>query len=166
MSLFLSGSSFLVPFQQQDMEWLDKILAGEKNLEIRGAQCPHIGWVSFASTGHGMIRCRAKFGPSHPLTEEEHRQHAVAVASMGYKNPWAWPIEALELVEPPIQSHLKLAAQPSNGLPVRVGKHCTRRLHARSRTQPRPPTQMRLCEGSRCENKEIYACKYLSSKLW
>ena len=83
-------------------EWLDKILAGEKNLEIRGAKCPHIGWVSFASTGHGMIRCRAKFGPSHPLKEEEHRQHAVAVASMGYKNPWAWPIEALELVEPPI----------------------------------------------------------------
>ena len=84
-------------------EWLDKILAGQKTLEIRGSKCPHTGWVSIASTGQGMIRCRAKLGPSHPLTEEEHRQHAVAVRSMGYKNPWAWPIEALEMVEPPIR---------------------------------------------------------------
>jgi hypothetical protein len=84
-------------------EWLDKILAGQKTLEIRGSKCPHTGWVSIASTGQGMIRCRAKLGPRHPLTEEEHRQHAVAVRSMGYKNPWAWPIEALEMVEPPIR---------------------------------------------------------------
>jgi hypothetical protein len=37
-------------------EWLQKILAGEKTLEIRGSKCPHTGWVSFATTGEQKIR--------------------------------------------------------------------------------------------------------------
>lgn len=110
-------------------EWLQQILVGQKTTEIRGARCPHSGWVSIASTGERMIRCRARLGASRLLSAEEMVEHEVAVKAMGYKQSWAWPIEDVELVEPPIAIPPRVAQGAaqwtartrSSGSPATVG---------------------------------------------
>ena len=83
--------------------WLDKILMGAKHLEIRGSPCPHVGWVSLATTGSQQVMCRVRFGPSRALTAVEEDDNREALAATGYARPWAWPIEEMQLLPQPVQ---------------------------------------------------------------
>lgn len=83
--------------------WLQQIIEGKKDLEIRGGKCPHVGWISLASTGTRLIMCRAKLGMSYPLTQADKERYAKEISDLGYKTPWGWPIEEVKLLTRPFQ---------------------------------------------------------------
>lgn len=115
-------------------EWLHLVAAGAKTLEIRGARCPHEEWVSLASTGQQEVICRVKLGPGHPLTDSHRRNNADAVEATGYATPWAWPIEALELLPAPMKIPPSVARGPCSGSLVNGGRPSI------SRRQPQDPS--------------------------
>ena len=85
-------------------EWLSLIVSGTKTLEIRGRRCPHEGsWISLASTRQQEVVCCARMGLCHPLTDAERVANAEAVKATKYPTPWAWPIEALDVLSAPVK---------------------------------------------------------------
>ena len=58
---------------------------------------------SLASTGQKEVVCRAKIGFCHPLTDAERVENAEAVKATKYPTPWAWPIEALDVLSAPVK---------------------------------------------------------------
>ena len=83
-------------------QWVDKILTGEKDWEIRGCATARRGWIHFAESKAGgtlvgrarLVDCirvpKAKF-------KNHARRHCVAnVADVPYKNIFAWVFEDAE----------------------------------------------------------------------
>jgi hypothetical protein len=81
--------------------WLDKILTGEKTLEIRGCQHHFEGPVNLLESRTGRVRATATLGVPRPLTPEESVENKEAIETMRYKRPWAWPLmDVVALAEP------------------------------------------------------------------
>jgi len=82
--------------------WLDKILAGEKDWEIRGCATARRGWIHPAeSRAGGTLVGRARLVDCIPIpraTFNSHvRRHCVRnVADVPYKNIFAWVFEDAE----------------------------------------------------------------------
>ena len=88
--------------------WLDKILDGEKDWEIRSALTRHRGWVHFAQSGStGKLMGRARLVGCHQLLSDEefeshvHRHCVVKRSSVPYKKVFAWVLEQAERFEKP-----------------------------------------------------------------
>ena len=83
-------------------QWVDKILAGEKDWEIRGCATARRGWVHFAeSKACGTLVGRARLADCIRVpraTSNSHvRRHCVAnVAGVPYKSIFAWVFEDAE----------------------------------------------------------------------
>ena len=92
--------------------WLDKILAGEKDWEIRGCSTTRRGWVHFAeSKGGGKLVGRARLVdcikiPKDKFQSHAHRHQVTNVADVPYKCIFAWVFEDAErFTEPFGYSH-------------------------------------------------------------
>ena len=88
--------------------WLDKILDGEKDWEIRSSRTRHRGWVHFAQSGStGKLMGRARLVGCHQLLSDEefeshvHRHCVVKRSSVPYKKVFAWVLEQAERFEKP-----------------------------------------------------------------
>jgi hypothetical protein len=87
--------------------WLDKILDGEKDWEIRSSRTRHRGWVFFAqskATGQSFGRARLVdcFELSADTFEAHAHRHCVAAwSSLTYKRAFAWVLEQAERFEKP-----------------------------------------------------------------
>jgi hypothetical protein len=83
-------------------QWVDKILAGEKDWEIRGSATARRGWIHFAeSKAGGTLVGRARLMDCIRVpkaTFNSHvRRHCVRnVADVPYKNIFAWVFEDAE----------------------------------------------------------------------
>ena len=83
-------------------QWIDKILAGEKDWEIRGSATARRGWIHFAeSKAGGTLVGRARLVDCIPVpkaTFNSHvRRHCVRnVADVPYKSIFAWVFEDAE----------------------------------------------------------------------
>ena len=83
-------------------QWIDKILAGEKDWEIRGSATARRGWIHFAeSKAGGTLVGRARLVGCIRIpkaTFKSHvRRHCVRhVADVPYKNIFAWVFEDAE----------------------------------------------------------------------
>ena len=83
-------------------QWIDKILAGEKDWEIRGCATARRGWIHFAeSKAGGTLVGRARLVDCIRIpkaTFNSHvRRHCVRnVADVPYKNIFAWVFEDAE----------------------------------------------------------------------
>jgi hypothetical protein len=86
--------------------WLDKILAGQKSLDIRGCRHSFAGHpVYLLESKSGRVRATATLGAARPLTPEELVENKEAVDAMQYKRPLAWPLTGVvALAEPWIVS--------------------------------------------------------------
>ena len=83
-------------------QWLDKILAGKKDWEIRGCATARRGWIHFAeSKAGGKLVGRARLVDCFQVpkaTFERHiRRHCVtSLADVPYKSIFAWVLEDAE----------------------------------------------------------------------
>jgi len=83
-------------------QWVDKILAGEKDWEIRGSATARRGWVQFAeSKAGGTLVGRARLVDCIRVPKETFRSHirrhrVTNVADVPYKNIFAWVFEDAE----------------------------------------------------------------------
>jgi hypothetical protein len=92
--------------------WLDKILAGEKDWEIRGSSTTRRGWMHFAeSKGGGKLVGRARLVdcikiPKDTFQSHAHRHLVTNVADVPYQFIFAWVLEDAErFTEPFVYSH-------------------------------------------------------------
>lgn len=85
--------------------WLDQILKGEKLIEIRSTPCPHVNQdVLLMEVGSMMIRGKVHIVASRPLTADESKVHAAAIATLpAYKRMFAWELGTVEEFKVPIQ---------------------------------------------------------------
>ena len=80
-------------------QWLDKILSGEKDWEIRSSNTSRRGWIHFAESGAGgRLLGRAQLVDCFELTKTEFTtqkiHHCVPRSSeMPYKRMYAWVLE-------------------------------------------------------------------------
>ena len=81
--------------------WLDKIVAGEKTIEIRGVQHRQEGNIYLVESKTGKVRAMAYLLPARTLTDVEMDEHRAAIASMNYKYPHAWPLRGVSVLEEP-----------------------------------------------------------------
>ena len=87
--------------------WLDKILDGEKDWEIRSSRTRHRGWVFFAqSKATGQLLGRARLVDCFELSADTFEAHAhrhcvAAWSSLTYKRAFAWVLEQAERFEKP-----------------------------------------------------------------
>ena len=87
--------------------WLDKILDGEKDWEIRSSRTRHRGWVFFAqSKATGQLLGRARLVDCFELSADTfeahaHRHGVAAWSSLTYKRAFAWVLEQAERFEKP-----------------------------------------------------------------
>ena len=87
--------------------WLDKILDGEKDWEIRSSRTRHRGWVFFAqSKATGQLLGRARLVDCFELSADTFEAHAhrhcvAAWPSLTYKRAFAWVLEQAERFEKP-----------------------------------------------------------------
>ena len=87
--------------------WLDKILDGEKDWEIRSSRTRHRGWVFFAqSKATGQLLGRARLVDCFELSADTFEAHAhrhcvAAWSSVTYKRAFAWVLEQAERFETP-----------------------------------------------------------------
>ena len=87
--------------------WLDKILDGEKDWEIRSSRTRHRGWVFFAqSKATGQLLGRARLVDCFELSADTFEAHAhrhcvAAWSSVTYKRAFAWVLEQAERFEKP-----------------------------------------------------------------
>ena len=93
--------------------WLDKILAGEKDWEIRGCSTTRRGWVHFAeSKGGGILVGRARLTGCIRISNRDMfesricRHHIAKFADVPYKTIFAWVLEDAErFAEPFVYKH-------------------------------------------------------------
>ena len=87
--------------------WLDEILAGEKDWEIRSSRTSHRGWVFFAqSKATGQLLGRARLVDCFELSADEFEAHAhrhcvAKWSSVTYKRVFAWVLEQAERFDKP-----------------------------------------------------------------
>jgi hypothetical protein len=87
--------------------WLDKILTGEKDWEIRSSRTSQRGWVFFAqSKATGQLLGRARLVGCLELSAEEfkrnvHRHRVAKWSDVPYKRVFAWVLERAERFEKP-----------------------------------------------------------------
>ena len=96
--------------------WLDKILDGEKDWEIRSSRTRHRGWVFFAqSKATGQLLGRARLVECFELSADTFEAHAhrhcvAAWPSLTYKRAFAWVLEQAERFEKPFAYAHRLGA--------------------------------------------------------
>jgi hypothetical protein len=87
--------------------WLDKILAGEKDWEIRSSNTSRRGWIHFAeSKAGGKLMGRARLVDCFELSKAEFakgRSHhcVLRLSVVPYKRMFAWVLENAERFEKP-----------------------------------------------------------------
>jgi hypothetical protein len=87
--------------------WLDKILAGEKDCEIRSSNTSRRGWIHFAeSKAGGKLMGRARLVDCFELSKAEFakgRSHhcVLRLSVVPYKRMFAWVLENAERFEKP-----------------------------------------------------------------
>ena len=87
--------------------WLDKILDGEKDWEIRSSTTKHRGWMFFAqSKATGQLLGRARLVDCFELSADEFGAHAhwhcvAKWSSVKYKKVFAWVLEPAERFDKP-----------------------------------------------------------------
>ena len=83
--------------------WLDRIISGEKTIEIRRtANRKYAGQpVYLSESGTGRVLAIAVFEASRSLTDEERALNAEALAYMNYPKPLAWPISRVRALPEP-----------------------------------------------------------------
>jgi hypothetical protein len=80
-------------------EWLDKILAGEKTIEVRGSDCPkHTGKIiALIEAKSGLIMGTAYLSTSCIVQKDYfhyfYNQHLVKKDMVKYKNIWLWGLK-------------------------------------------------------------------------
>ena len=80
-------------------KWLDLILAGKKNWEIRGCSTKRRGWIHFAeSLAGGKLAGRARLVDCLPVTKSmfaKHfsNHHVRSWSAIPYKHVYAWVLE-------------------------------------------------------------------------
>ena len=72
--------------------WLDKIIAGEKVIEIRNTKHNKEGYIYLVETKSGGVRATAYLGASRELTVAELEENQEGNAAMSYTTPYAWPL--------------------------------------------------------------------------
>ena len=83
-------------------QWIDKILTGEKDWEIRGCATARRGCIHFAeSKAGGTLVGRARLVdciriPKAAFENHIHRHCVTSVADVPYKNIFAWVLEDAE----------------------------------------------------------------------
>jgi len=83
-------------------QWLDKLLTGEKDWEIRGSYTCRRGYVHFAESGAGgALRGRARLVDCIPVSKAAfgsffNRHRIPSVEDVPYKNIYAWVFEDAE----------------------------------------------------------------------
>jgi hypothetical protein len=83
-------------------QWVDKILSGEKDWEIRGCATARRGWTHFAeSRAGGILVGRARLVdciriPKASFKNHVHRHCVANVADVPYKSIYAWVFEDAE----------------------------------------------------------------------
>ena len=88
--------------------WLDKILAGEKDWEIRGCSATRRGWIHLAeSKAGGRLVGRARLVDCVELKKPTFRQHVhrhcvPRLSMVPYKRVFAWALEDAERITPPL----------------------------------------------------------------
>ena len=85
-------------------QYLDRLLSGEKTLEIRGkALTPGIAWLGAAGMIHGMASLEAaRLIDSTHMWQELRSQHCVPGDDLPYKRTWALPIMAVQRLHQPV----------------------------------------------------------------
>jgi hypothetical protein len=87
--------------------WLDLILAGEKNWEIRGVGTTRRGWIHLAeSKATGKLMGRVRLVDCRAIARESFMEHAAhhrlkSVEYVKYKNIYAWVLEKAERFDKP-----------------------------------------------------------------
>ena len=87
--------------------WLDKILDGDKDWEIRSCRTSRRGWVFLAQSGAtGQLLGRARLVDCFQLSAEmfeanAHRHCVDSWRSVTYKGPFVWVLEQAERFEKP-----------------------------------------------------------------
>ncbi len=87
--------------------WLDLILAGKKDWEIRGAQTARRGWIHLAeSKASGQLMGRARLVDCKPVSRrsftKHFRHHCVTnLADVMYEKIYAWVLQGAERFEKP-----------------------------------------------------------------
>ena len=90
-------------------QWLDKILSGEKDWEIRSSNTSRRGWIHFAeSRAGGRLLGRAQLVDSFELIKKEFTaqkiHHCVPrLSEVRYKRMFAWVLENAERFEKPFE---------------------------------------------------------------
>ena len=90
-------------------QWLDKILSGEKDWEIRSSNTSRRGWIHFAeSRAGGKLLGRAQLVDSFELTKTEFTaqkiHHCVHhLSEVPYKRMFAWVLENAERFDKPFE---------------------------------------------------------------
>ena len=125
--------------------WLALIMSREKTLEIRGGECPRIGWVTLAETGNKRILARARLGASYVLTEAEKEANSEALSHLSYKKPWAWPIEELE----PLPGPIYIPSWVANGAVQWVTRERWETFDAEQSSQSLPATKATTLRNGR-----------------
>ena len=96
--------------------WLDLILAGAKDWEIRGCKTSKRGWIHFAESGAGgrlvgrarLVDCQRI--DKHTFTRSFTRHRIPAWAQVKYKQVYAWVLENVQAFEKPFKYKHKLGA--------------------------------------------------------
>ena len=90
-------------------QWLDLILAGKKNWEIRGCSTTRRGWIHFAeSQAGGKLVGRARLVDCLSVSESmfmKHfsNHHVKSWSAMPYKHVYAWVLEQAERYDIPFE---------------------------------------------------------------
>ena len=90
-------------------QWLDKILSGEKDWEIRSSKTSRRGWIHFAESGAGgRLVGRAKLVDCFELTKTEFTSQKIhhrvpRLSEVPYKRMFAWVLENAERFEKPFE---------------------------------------------------------------
>lgn len=99
-------------------EWLDLILKGEKNLEIRGSNTNHTGeTIALIESGSGLIRGTCQLTGTFPLFSNNYEaskniwnqtrnRHCVPISYekllTRYKKPYAWHFMDVQAYDEPV----------------------------------------------------------------
>ena len=90
-------------------QWLDKILSGEKDWEIRSSKTSRRGWIHFAESGAGgRLVGRAQLVDCFELTKTEFTSQKIhhcvpRLSEVPYKRMFAWVLKNAERFEKPFE---------------------------------------------------------------
>ena len=94
-------------------EWLDLILSGAKDWEIRGHETKRRGWFHFAESGSGgKLVGRARLVDCFRITkkmfkENFHHHRVPQWTQVSYKNVYAWSLKSVQRFRKPLSYQLK-----------------------------------------------------------